>query len=98
MRSVSFRLCQETCCCRQKWQEAGIAGLEWVKRFMQCHHHLSLNGHSFNQKNVTHFQNNYKELVKFKLTGKQIYNLDETGVTTAVQVPHIVAQTGVKQI
>ena len=63
---------------------------------MQWYPHLSL---SFNQKNVTHFQNYYKKfLVKFKFTGNQIYNLAETSVTNVVQAPHIVTHTGVKQI
>jgi hypothetical protein len=39
---------------------------------------------SFNEKNVTHQNNNMELLVKFKFTGKQIYSLDETGVTTVL--------------
>jgi hypothetical protein len=38
-----------------------------------------------------------KFLVKFKLTGNQIYNLAETSVTNVIQAPHIVAQTADKQ-
>jgi hypothetical protein len=74
---------------------------------MKCHPHLSLRkpentslamAISFNQKNITHFQNSYKKfLAKFKFTDNQIYNLVETSVTSAVQALHIVAQTGVKQ-
>jgi hypothetical protein len=92
--------------CLQKWHE-GIASLQWAKCLMKHHPHLSLRkpentslarATSFNQKNITHFQNNYKELlVKFQFTAMQIYNLDETDVTTVVQAPHIVAQIGVKQ-
>jgi hypothetical protein len=34
-------------------------------------------------KNVTHIQNNNNNLlVTYKFNGKQIYNLDETGMTT----------------
>jgi hypothetical protein len=54
---------------------------------------------SFNKKNVTHFQNNYKELlVKFQFTAMQTYNLDETDVTTVPQATRIVTHTGVKQL
>jgi hypothetical protein len=39
-------------------------------------------GTGFNN-NVTHIQNNDNNLlVTFKFNGKQIYNLDETGMTT----------------
>jgi hypothetical protein len=54
---------------------------------------------SFNHKTVTYFHHNCRELlVNFKFPAQQIYNLKETEVMTAVQAPHIVAQTGVKQV
>lgn len=86
----------------------GTEGLERVKRFMKCHSHLSLRkpennslarATGSNQHNVTKFHHDYRELpVNFKLTSDQIYNLSETGVTTVVPGPHIMAQTGVKQV
>jgi hypothetical protein len=54
---------------------------------------------TFNQKNVTDLHRNYgKLLVKFKFSSQQIYTLDETGVTTVFQAPHIVAQRGIEQV
>jgi len=94
--------------CPQKWQEVGIVGLEWVKCFMKHQSHLSLRkpentslarATGSNQHNVTKFHHDYRELpVNFKFTSDQIYNLHENGVTTVVPAPHIVAQTGVKQV
>jgi len=93
--------------CPQKWQTVGTVGLEWVKCFMKHHPHLSLRkpentslarATGSNQHNVTKFHHDYKELhVHFKFTSDQIYNLNETGVTTVVPAPHVVVQTGVQQ-
>lgn len=54
---------------------------------------------SFNKANVKEFQDNCERaLQKHHFTADQIINLDETGVTTVVQTPNIVAEVGSKQV
>lgn len=94
--------------CPQKWQEVGTVGLEWVKCFMKHHSYLSLRkpentslerATGSNKHNVTKFHHDYRELpINSKFTSDQIYSVNEIGMTTLVPAPHIVAQTGVKQV
>lgn len=53
----------------------------------------------FNKDRVHEFFENYcSELEKYKFKAEQIYNLDESGVTTVMRPPRVVAQKGKKQI
>lgn len=108
IRQIAFEYSDKLGCCPEKWKVKGIAGLEWMKSYMKRHPRLSLRkpentsmarATSFTKKNIEEFQHNLKELLeKFKFVGDRIFNLDETGVTTTVQAPHVVAETGVKQV
>jgi hypothetical protein len=108
IHQLAFDHAKKLDCCPQKLQEVGTAGLKSVKCFTKCQPHLSLRKPentslarvtSFKQMTVTDFYSNYRELlVKFEFTGEQIYNLNETGVTTVVQASHTADQTGVKQV
>ena len=108
IRKLAFEYSHKLGCCPQKWKVKGTAGIEWMKSYMKRHPRLSLRktentsmarATSFTKKNIEEFQRNLKELLeKFKFIGERIFNLDETGVTTTVQAPHVVAQTGVKQV
>lgn len=54
---------------------------------------------SFNKTNVMEFFDHYERALQSgEFTGDRIYNLDETGVATAVQAPNIVAQLGARQV
>lgn len=91
-----------------KWDEEKIAGREWHFGFMRRHPDLSLRqaeatslarATAFNHHTVGAFFNlletSYAEL---SVTGAQIFNLDETGITTVHKVPKVIAAKGVKQI
>lgn len=92
----------------ENWNENKTAGIDWVKGFMKRHQNLSLRkpentslsrGTSFNKANVMVFYDNlYRALGKHPFKAERIYNLDETGVTTVVQAPNVIAAKGVKQV
>lgn len=53
----------------------------------------------FNKDRVYEFFENFcSELQKYKFKAEQIYNLDESGVTTVMRPPRVVAEKGKKQI
>ena len=44
------------------------------------------------------FDNNKRALKSWKFTADRVSNIEERGVSTVVQSPNIVAQTGTKQV
>jgi hypothetical protein len=107
-RSLAFDYAKTLNKCPEKWAENQHAGIEWMKGFMEGHKNLSLRkpentsllrSTSFNQHNVTMFYDNYeKAMQKTHFTPDCIFNLDETSIMTVVQAPHVIAQTGSKQV
>ncbi|KAK9703615.1 hypothetical protein QE152_g29245 [Popillia japonica] len=54
---------------------------------------------NFTKKNVEEFFSNYERvLLRHEFTPDREYNLDETGISTVVQAPNIVAKRGIKQV
>lgn len=54
---------------------------------------------AFNKHNICTFFNIVKETItKLNVSGAQIYNLDESGLTTVQKLPKLIAPRGVKQI
>ena len=108
IRSLAFDYALKLNCCPEKWNNNGTAGVEWLKCFMNRHKNLTLRkpentslsrATSFNKTNVKCFQENYAEVLrKWRFEGLNIYNLDETGISTVVQMPKIVAEVGTKQV
>ena len=108
IRSLAFDYAVKLNCCPEKWKDNGTAGVEWMKCFMNRHKTLTLRkpestslsrATSFNKTNVKAFQENYEEILrKWHFVAANIYNLDETGVSTVVQMPHVVAKVGTKQV
>lgn len=94
--------------CPDSWKKNGAAGQDWMKGFLKRHPSLSLRlpeatslsrALSFNRHNVKIFFDNLQAQMKvLKVSGKQIYNLDETGLTTVQKSPKVIASKGTKQV
>lgn len=92
-----------------RWQQNKIAGLDWLKSFMNRNKtEISLRkpentslarATGFNKRSVSEFFDNYVSVIsKHKFHAEQIYNLDETGVTTVLNPQKIVSTKGKKQV
>lgn len=85
-----------------------MAGEVWLRSFMKRHPVLSLRlpqptsiarASSFNRTNVQLFFQNYTAVIdKHKLQGKDIWNVDESGITTVQKPDRIIARRGQKQV
>ncbi|XP_065651213.1 uncharacterized protein LOC136079405 [Hydra vulgaris] len=84
------------------------AGVDWFGPFLRCHPELVIRKletafigrmSAFNKHNIEIFYNNlHNVLFKYKFSLNDIWNVDETGVTT-VQVPeHVLAKRGERQV
>ncbi|XP_031328879.1 tigger transposable element-derived protein 6-like [Photinus pyralis] len=91
-----------------KWEESQMASIDWYKAFMQRNPILSVRrpqatslarAMNFNKPNVEKFYRNLAELLdRWKFRPENMYNIDETGVTTS-QKPHkVLAEKGTKQV
>lgn len=90
------------------WGKNQMAGEVWLKLFMKRHPSLSLRSPqatslsratSFNKVNVNLFFENYTNVLnKHGFNAVDIWNMDETGITT-VQTPNrVIARKGAKQV
>lgn len=90
-------------------KEKGLAGKDWVLSFLARNKELSLRAPektsiaraiSFNRHNVSAFFGLLIEIYdRYKFTPSQIYNVDETGITTVPNKPSkVVATKGKKQV
>ena len=90
------------------WSEFGMAGPDWFSGFLKRHPELSLRipeatsiarATAFNKSNVSQFFEKLAEVMdRHSFDASQIWNIDETGITTAMTPNRIVANRGVKQI
>lgn len=90
------------------WIENKMAGRDWFTSFMKRHPGLSIRAPestslaratNFNEANTNlYFQKLGEVLERYKLEPKDIWNLDETGVTTVQKPRNIVASKGMKQV
>lgn len=94
--------------CPSATGQAGIASKDWLYGFMHRHPDLTLRrpqatslsrATAFNPHNVKMFFDKYKEVIeRFHIEPQNIWNMDETALTT-VQKPHaVVAQRGVRNL
>ena len=89
------------------WKEKKEAGADWLNGFLR-RHHLSLRvpeptsyqrATGFNKANVSKFYDKLEELMdRYKFTPNDIWNLDETGMTTVQKPRKTIAPTGQKQV
>jgi hypothetical protein len=69
--------------------------MKWHKDFMlRKPENTRLSGATaFNKTNVMEFFKNYEQALQSGIfTGDRVYNLDETGISTVVQAPNVVAR------
>ncbi|XP_047135519.2 uncharacterized protein LOC105844307 [Hydra vulgaris] len=90
------------------WETNKHAGVDWFRAFLSRHPELVIRKpeatsigrmSAFNKYNVNLFYNYLQSLlIKYKFSPNDIWNVDETGVTT-VQVPeHVLAKRGERQV
>ena len=90
------------------WDEKLMAGPDWFTNFLKRHPRLSIRcpqatslsrATSFNRTNVERFFGRLGEAIeKNSFDGSDIWNMDETGVTTVQAPSRVVARRGVKQV
>lgn len=90
------------------WTGPQKAGEVWLRSFMKRHPVLSLRmpqptsiarATSFNRSNVELFFQNYTSVLeKHLLQGKDIWNVDESGITTVKKPDRVIARCGQKQV
>ena len=91
-----------------KWSECETAGADWFTGFLRRHPQLSIRtpeatslgrATCFNSVNVSLFVNNLAGVLeKHNFVSSDVYNMDETGITTAQKPSKIVAAKGTKQV
>ncbi|XP_066585533.1 uncharacterized protein [Prorops nasuta] len=90
------------------WEENKMAGEEWLRSFMKRNPNLSVRvaqatslarATSFNKTNVNEFYDNLETVMgRDYFEPGNIYNVDETGVTTVQKPNRIVARRGARQV
>lgn len=91
-----------------KWIEKEEATYDWLYGFMNRHKNLSLRipeatslgrATSFNKYNVAQFFSNLRDLKeRLNFGPEQVWNIDETGITTVHKPKKIIASRGEKQV
>lgn len=91
-----------------QWTENKSAGVDWFSNFLKRNPTLSIRkpeatslsrAMNFNPVNVNMFMDKYDSLLnKHKFEAHQVFNLDETGITSVQNPGKVIAHKGKKQI
>lgn len=92
----------------KKWDETEHASEDWLVAFLRRHSHLTLRtpqatslsrAMNFNKENVSSFFNKLSSVLeRHHFEPQNIYNIDETGVTTVQKPTKVIAKKGTKQV
>lgn len=90
------------------WNHNRMAGKDWLLSFRRRNTNLTLRkpentsaarSYGFNKTAVNgFFENLEKVLVKYEFTADRIYNFDESGISTVLSTPKVLAEKNQKQI
>lgn len=90
------------------WDDNETAGEEWFRMFMKRNPELSVRAAqatslsratSFNRNNVDAFYDNLANVMdRYKFEPQNIYNVDETGITTVQKPDRVIARRGARQV
>lgn len=91
-----------------KWDETGSAGIDWTHGFRQRNRSLSLRkpentsaarAFAFNKTVVNEFYDNLKTVYeRHMFTADRIFNFDESGISTVLDTPKVLAPKTLKQV
>lgn len=91
-----------------KWDENQMAGLEWMRKYRERNANLSLRkpentsaarSFAFNKTAVQQFYNNLGDVLqRHNFAADRIFNFDESGVSTVLDTPKILAPKSQKQV
>ncbi|KAF2898427.1 hypothetical protein ILUMI_07752 [Ignelater luminosus] len=88
-------------------KESKCAGPDWLERFLKRNPNISVckpestsinRIEGFNKEEVELFYKNIEDMVKSKYEAHQIFNMDETGVSTVQEPGKILAKTAQKRV
>lgn len=107
-RRLAFELAEKMQLPHRFNKEKKIAGKKWYYRFMKEHPTLSLRvpeptsmarSKGFNKERVNDFFNKYEEILDtYKFAAHQIYNIDETALSTVHKPSKVISQKGKHQV
>lgn len=107
-RKLAFELAEKFQIPHRFNKDKKIAGKKWYYRFMKEHPDLSLRvpeptsmarSKGFNKERVNDFFDKYEEILdKYKFAAHEIYNMDETALSTVHKPSKVIAQKGKHQV
>jgi transposase-like protein len=91
-----------------KWDETGLAGIDWIHGFRKRNNRLSLRkpentsaarAFGFNKTVVNEFFDNLKTVYeRHRFTADRIFNFDESGISTVLDTPKVLAAKTQRQV